>query len=133
MSAGISGGDQHLGIDRYDRLQHPTLNPTDDLTRFVTARIIDAESETRETYTVHDEPNGAMAYRYAGAVRRDMVAYRRIVANYLAIDAAAVAQTEGTPESAAADSVAMGLASAVVIIANRWADHPGFRDEWRIQ
>ncbi len=49
MSAGISRRD-YTGIDRYDRLQEPTFQPVDDLSRFVEARIIETELETRETF-----------------------------------------------------------------------------------
>lgn len=116
---GHSDGTENLGLDRFERTQEPKLPPTSDpLARFVIARIIEAETEPRgEVIAAYDLPAGPMAHRYAKGVRRDMVVFRRIVADFLATtDAKRV----------------VGLHVALVAIANRWSDHPEFRDYWRL-
>lgn len=105
------------GIDRFENMQEPDFKPVDDLTRFVKARVIEAELEPRgEVLAMYDEPAGAMAHRYAGYVRRDMVAFRNIAAMYCATY-----------------SGRSGLTAALLAVANRWADHRDFLEQWRME
>lgn len=103
------------GIDRFETYQEPAVRPGDDpLLQFVVARIQEAEIEPRnEVLRVYDQaPAGPMAHRYAKHVRRDMVAFRKILVRHLEHH---------------------DLHDAVRAIAERWEDHHLFRDEWRLQ
>jgi hypothetical protein len=108
--------------DNFRSLQQPRIDPGDDpLAKFVTARIIELETEPRgEIDAVYDLPAGPVAYRYAKHVRADCVAFRQIVALYV--------------EPCASPSAKRALRDAVLAVANRWADHREFQTEWwRIQ
>jgi hypothetical protein len=121
------------GLDQFDRKQEPAVEPVDDLSRFVMLRILEAETEPRVDGVpkAHHDPHGAVAHRYAGKVRADMVAFRRIVALY--VDAvAAINDAEGGSEREAKEDQALGLQLAVAAVALRWSDHPDFRDDWRL-
>jgi hypothetical protein len=120
------------GRDQFAAMQQPDVRPVDDLSEFVMARILWTEMEPRsEVPQVYNQPVGPMAHRYAAAVRRDMVAFRRIVAEYCTELAE---QTATFPDhGVTAFARAMGLRYAVLAIANRFADHPDFRDEWRLE
>lgn len=107
------------------------MKPVDDLSRFVLDRI--SATEDAPQYDVpqaYNQPAGPIAYRYAQGMRRDMVAFRRIVAEYCRFVDEVEAPVgrmdwyEGQQEA---------LRGAVVVIANRFTDHPDFRDEWRIE
>ena len=104
------------------RLQEPKIFPGGDpLVEFVHQRIIAAESEPRsEMPMLRDQPAGAAAERYALEVRRDMLVFRGIVVAYLD-ERARLWSTRGD-----------GLRVAVLAIANRWAEHPDFQDEWQL-
>jgi hypothetical protein len=97
-------------------LQEPDIYPRGDpLIEFVHQRIIAAESEPRsEMPMLRDQPAGAAAERYALEVRKDMKAFRVIVATLLA--------------GPSAEN--FGLYRAVQIIAERWSTHPDYRPEW---
>jgi hypothetical protein len=119
---GIYGGSTNAphpdGTDTFQSLQEPKVDPVDDLSRFVMARIRELELEPRgEVMALYDEPGGAMAHRYAKHVRKDCVVFRRIAQVYLDyasdVDAGSVAE------------------SAMLAVANRWADHPDFDPDWR--
>lgn len=120
------------GIDRFEHTQEPDFTPVDDLSRFVRARIIEAEIEPRsEVIAMYDEPAGAMAHRYAKHVRQDCVVFRQIVAAYL--DSLLKAQeAEDTYGHDYWEDVAQGLRTAVLAIANRWSDHHEFLPEWSV-
>jgi hypothetical protein len=117
---GFSMGGRHAGVDDFRSKQEPRVEPGDDpLARFVVERIRDAETEPAlEVMAVYDKQAGPMAHRYAGHVRRDCVAFRRIVSLYL--------------EPSASPSAKRALRSAMLAVANRWSDHHDFRDEWRL-
>lgn len=121
------------GIDRLDGRQEPDFEPVDDLTRFVKARIIEAEFEPRgEVLAMYDEPAGPMAHRYAKYVRQDMVAFRRVVVEYVAaVDR--YHNAEDVLHVPAAMDWARALYRAVLAVASRWSDHHEFRDEWRLE
>ena len=116
-SLGIYGGFTQetgldAGIDRFEHMQEPDFAWVDEITKFIKARIIEAELEPRgEVLAMYDEPAGAMAHRYAKKVRADMVTFRRIVLLHC---------------------VHGDLHDAVRAIAGRWSDHHEFRDEWRL-
>lgn len=119
------------GLDQFTGHQEPNPKPVDDLSRFVLDRIRFAEAEPAADMVpkFYSQPAGAMAHRYAGHVRRDMVAFRRIVAEYCTELAE---QTAAFPDHGVeAFARAMGLRYAVVALANRWSDHPDFVPEWR--
>jgi hypothetical protein len=125
-------GGLHAGLDDFRAKQEPRVTPVDDLSRFVLDRIRDAETEPAiEVMAVYDQPAGPMAHRYAGHVRRDCVAFRRIVAEYCEWMADRdAARQHGAGELWAAHRD--GLLGSVTAIANRWADHPDMRDDWRL-
>lgn len=121
------------GLDQFTADQQPNPRPVDDLSRFVMDRIRFAESEPAVDMVpkFYSRPGGAMTHRYAGNVRRDMVAFRRIVAEYC-LELAE--QTATFPDhGVTAFARAMGLRYAVLAIANRFADHPDFEPEWRLE
>jgi hypothetical protein len=121
------------GLDQFTAPLEPDPRPVDDLSRFVMERIRAAETEPRVDMVpaAYSKPAGAMAHRYASNVRRDMVAFRRIVAEYCAELAE---QSEAFPDhGVTAFARAMGLRYAVLAIANRFADHPDFVPEWRME
>jgi hypothetical protein len=122
------------GLDLFDKLQEPRIEisshpedqplPADlELISFVMDRIRHAESEPRidGIPRIYSETHGAMVHRYAGYVRADMVAFRRIVAEFVSY-----ASTPFDGEQTDA------LRVAVKAIATRWSDHPDFRTEWRL-
>lgn len=118
------------GIDDFRGKLEPRFNPIDDLSRFAADRIRELETEpvTDMVAQLHDDQ--PMAHRYAGYVRRDCVAFRRILAEYCTELAE---QTAAFPDQGiTAFARAMGLRYAVLAIANRWSDHPNFLDEWRL-
>jgi hypothetical protein len=119
------------GINRYDRPQEPAIQPVDDLTRFIADRIREIEVAAHEAYLVHDEQAGAMAHRYAGHVRADMIAFRKQVVQYLTIRQSL---TEATTdyERAAYEGASLAAIGALSAIAERWGDHPDFREDWRV-
>lgn len=125
------------GRDDFTGMQQPDVHPVDDLSRFVMARILWTEKEPRsEVPQVYGQPVGPMVHRYAAAVRRDMVAFRRIVATHVrATEAAAEAVADGKdPEIQwMTTGMAASSAAAVQALAMRWSDHPDFRDEWRLE
>ena len=110
--------------DQYDKTQEPKVEPVDDLTRFVLDRIREAETEPRADQIPQNYSKGEMpiAYRYAGYVRQDMVAFRRIVALYCEC---------AVNEKVSAASIA-AYRVAVKALAVRWSQHHDFRDEWRL-
>lgn len=112
--------------DDFTGRQLPAVTPVDDLSRFVMDRIVHAESEPQhEVPQSYNQPAGPMAHRYAAAVRRDMVAFRRIVATYCE-------RGWSSQEGGYYDAAQTYAESAVLILANRFADHPDFREEWRL-
>lgn len=112
--------------DDFTGKQEPNPKPVDDLSRFVLDRIMFTESEPRfDVPQAYNQPAGPIAHRYAQGVRRDMVAFRRILAIYCDV------VDMGEPfELADAISTAQ---DAVKVLAARWSDHPDFRDEWRLE
>lgn len=130
---GFSDGTTMDGLDRFEHLQKPDVTPVDDLSRFVLARIVEAELEPRgEIMAAYDQqPAGPMAHRYAKHVRRDMVVFRRILVRYCEVrrrweSADGYIRTGEDPLHGA-------LAEAVRCIAMRWSDHHEFHDEWRLE
>lgn len=122
------------GIDTFQAKQQPRPEPVDELSRFVLNRITFEEDQPRVDGVpdLHYKPGGAAAHRYAGYVRRDMVAFRRIVAEYVAASAAldaAVDEDEHNEQGARM----LGLRIAVASIAMLFAEHPDFRGEWRLE
>lgn len=119
--------------DDFRAMQKPDVRPVDELSAFVYARILATELEPRsEVPQVYNQPVGPMAHRYAAAVRRDMVAFRRILAEYCDW----VVEEEAAKQHDAWDLWAAhrdGLLGSVTVLANRWADHPDFRDGWRLE
>lgn len=122
------------GLDMYDRPLEPRVEPVDELSRFVLDQIRAQETEPRidQVPQRHDEPNGALAYRYAGKVRDDCVVFRRIVALYVSA-LAEVDAAENDLERNAEKDRALGLRQAVAALAARWDDQPAFKAEWRVQ
>lgn len=122
------------GTDTFQHLQKPDLHPAGDpLAQFVKARIIDAETEPRHEFPrVYGLEAGPIAHRYAKQVRRDCVAFRRIVERYLLarLDMATAGSDRGSRLVANAQLAAWEW--SMFILANRWSDHPDFRDEWRV-
>lgn len=117
--------------DDFTGMQQPRPTPVDDLSRFVLDRIDQAEREpSYEFPAAYDRDAGPMAHRYAAGVRRDMVAFRRIVAEYCRFITEAdrpvgdMSWYEGQREA---------LHGAVVVLANRFADHPDFQETWRLE
>lgn len=117
--AGAGGRELPDGHDRFLKTQKPDVTPVDDLSRFVLLRIMELELEPRGEIDPLKNPEQAMAYRYARHVRRDCVAFRRILATY-----AEFVNEVGFLEQREA------YTSPVLAIANRWADHYDFRAEW---
>jgi hypothetical protein len=115
------------GADDFRAKQLPAFEPVDDLSRFVLDRIREAETEPVADQV---EPNGQpMAYRYAKHVRRDMVAFRRIAAEYC--DLFTDAQN-GPTWSELYAALLDGIKGAMTVVANRWDDHHDFQEEWRV-
>lgn len=131
--ADATGIDLPDGTDTFQHLQKPDLHPAGDpLATFVKARIIDLELEPRHEFPrVYGLQAGPIAHRYAKHVRADCVVFRRIVERYLETKAAAV-EIEDEEDGLAAWHRRVGLFVALTAIANRWADHPEFRDGWRL-
>lgn len=122
------------GLDQFTADQQPNPRPVDDLSRFVMDRIRFAESEPAVDMVpkFYSQPQGAMAHRYAGNVRRDMVAFRRIVAAYCETKGQ-IPGAESDEEETYLGGQLVGLWVAMLAIATRFADHPDFRDEWRLE
>jgi hypothetical protein len=122
------------GLDQFTADQQPDPRPVDDLSRFVMSRIRFAESEPAVDMVPksYSRPGGAMTHRYAGNVRRDMVVFRRIVQLYVE----SLADDDSDPY-AKGDGYQAGARSymeeTMLVLANRFADHPDFRDEWRLE
>jgi hypothetical protein len=117
--------DLETGLDKFTARQKPDVHPVDDLSRFVMDRIIAAEAEPKtEVPQVYGQPAGPIAHRYAAAVRRDMAVFRNIVDLY--IDAERNQDGDGFQAGAQ-----RYMESAMLVLANRFSDHPDFRDEWR--
>ncbi|HEY3559645.1 MAG TPA: DUF6221 family protein [Kribbella sp.] len=122
------------GLDQFTADQQPNPRPVDDLSEFVMDRIRFAESEPAADMVpkFYSRPGGAMTHRYAANVRADMAAFRRIVARYCE----ALSEWENCDNQAGRHDrglLSAGLAEAVRSLAMRWADHPDFRDEWRLE
>ena len=119
--------------DDFRAMQKPDARPVDDLSRFVFARILATEFEPRsEVPQVYDQPIGPMAHRYAAAVRRDMVVFRNIVQLYVQ----SLADDDSDPYAKGAGYQAGArsyMEAAMLALANRFAHHPDFRDEWRLE
>lgn len=116
--AGAGGPELPDGHDRFLKTQKPAIQSVDALSGFTLFRIMNLELEPRGEIDPFKNPEQAMAYRYAGHVRRDCVAFRRIVERYvLAVQAG--------------DDV-VELTAVMLIIANRWSDQQDFREEWRL-
>jgi hypothetical protein len=121
------------GIDWFEHLQKPDLPKTSDpLARFVTARIIEAETEPRsEIRPLYDQPGGAMAHRYAKHVRADCVVFRRITMWYLR----ARQELDEAEHPAARSALGLkhaGISEAMREVACRWSDHREFDEAWRL-
>lgn len=122
------------GRDDFTADQQPNPQPVDDLSRFVMDRIRFAESEPSADMVpkFYAQPQGAMAHRYAGNVRRDMVVFRHIVELYIE----SLADDDSDPY-AKGDGYQAGarnyMEALMLVLANRFADHPDFRDEWRLE
>lgn len=118
------------GIDWFEHLQKPDLPKTSDpLARFVISRIIELETEPRsEVKAVYDEVGGPMAHRYAKHVRKDCVAFRKIVAAYLA----EVDRVREDREQVGVSARGYGIRVALRAIAERWADHREYNERWRL-
>lgn len=118
------------------KLQEPTIIPNGDpLVAFVRDRIVVTESEpAAEIPMLRDQPAGPAAERYARAVHQDMRAFRVIVASYLEAVGQALEDhpDQFDPSVQKLRGRAYGLRVAVQAIADRWADHPDFRPEWRV-
>lgn len=120
------------GIDDFTRKQQPNPAPVDDLSRFVLTRIREAETEPRADGIPQDYYKHVMAHRYAAGMRADMVAFRRIVAEYVkAIDA--YNNPGHSSERAEALAQARSIYRAVVAIAMRWEKHHDFDPAWRLE
>jgi len=117
--------------DDFSGLQQPRPEPVDDLSRFVLARIAATEDAPSLDFpAAYDRPAGPIAHRYAQGMRRDMVAFRRIVAEYCRF----VAETEApVGRMDWYDGQREALRGTLVVLANRFAGHPDFRDEWRLE
>jgi hypothetical protein len=128
--AGTGKPDLPDGIDWFEHLQKPDVPKTSDpLARFVTARIIELETEPRsEIRPLYDQPGGAMAHRYAKHVRADCVVFRQIVLRYCEF-------VSEIPNVADSDWYYHGqfeeIATVMKILANRWSDHREFDEAWR--
>lgn len=110
----------------------PEPKPVDALSRFVLERIRFTETEPRhDVPQAYDRAAGPIAHRYAVEMRRDMVAFRKIVAQYVVVYEDYEAETDPNRRYmlAGCGLVAAGAMSA---LAERWSDHPDFRDNWRI-
>lgn len=122
------------GRDQFTGRQQPDPRPVDDLSRFVLDRIRFAENGPKlDVPQVYNQPAGPIAHRYAAEMRADMVAFRRIVAAYCDQVSRGSAGTGDPVLAAGLDGMADGLQTAVQAIAMRFADHPDFRDEWRLE
>jgi hypothetical protein len=113
------------GLDQFTKPLQPRPRPVDALSEFVLDRIDFAERQPAGDMVpkLYNQPAGAMAHRYAAGVRRDMVAFRRIVQMYCECS---------TSQQVSAAAIA-AYRVAVKAIAMRFADHPDFRDEWRLE
>lgn len=113
--------------DDFTGPQLPDPDPVDDLSRFVMDQIRAAETEPRhEVPQAYDQPAGPIAHRYAAAVRRDMIAFRRILDLYCQ-------EAWNTNEDGFQHGAQRYAEAAVLAIASRFADHPDMRDEWRLE
>ena len=121
------------GHDDFRAKQQPDVRPVDDLSRFVLDRIREAETEpvVDGIPKLAAQSREVMAHRYAGHVRRDMVAFRRIVAGYCAAKEQ-LPDADGDEETCPSGQM-MGFWMAVLAIACRFDDHPDFKAEWRLE
>lgn len=122
------------GLDQFTARQQPNPRPVDDLSRFVMDRIRAAETEPAVDGVpkLYSKPGGAIAHRYAANMRRDMVVFRNIVALY--IDAQADDENDPYAEGAGYQKGGRSyMEAAMLALANRFADHPDFRAEWRLE
>jgi hypothetical protein len=117
-----------IGLDLFDQPIGPKVEPCDDLSRFVMDCIRLQETEPRTDMVVqsYDETAGPMAHRYAGKVREDCKAFRRIVALYVE------AHTAGNADQGFVAGARAYTEAAVLVLANRWSTVAGFREEWRL-
>lgn len=119
------------GIDWFEQLQEPEVDPGDDpLAGFVLSRIIELELEPRgEIKPLYDQPGGSMAHRYAKHVRRDCIVFRKQLAQYLEIKAA-LAESTDPGENRLLAGCMLAATSMLTAIAERWDDHRDFQAEW---
>jgi len=121
------------GRDDFGGLQKPDVQSVDDLSEFVVSCIMRTELEPRsEVPQVYNQPVGPMAHRYAAAVRRDMVVFRHIVQLYVEslADDDSDPYAKGTGYQSGARSY---MEAAMLVLANRFAAHPDFKPEWRLE
>jgi hypothetical protein len=120
------------GRDDFRARQKPDVTPVDDLSRFVIDAITRTENAPKhDVPQAYHKPAGPIAHRYAADMRADMVAFRRIVAEYCDwVTEAANAPAELRVEYAAHLEALRGV---MTVLANRFDKHPGFRDEWRLE
>lgn len=117
--------------DDFTGKQQPRPAAVDDLSRFVIDRIMAAEDAPQfDVPQAYTKPAGPIAHRYATEMRRDMVAFRRIVAEYCRF----VEEVERPVDRMDwYEGQLEALRGVVVALANRFSDHPDFRDEWRLE
>lgn len=120
------------GRDNFTARQYPAPRPIDDLSQFVLDAIGRLEDAPKhDVPRAYNKPAGPIAHRYAGEMRDDMVAFRRIVAEYCDWVTEATNATEETRVEYEAHLE--GLRGVITVLANRFADHPGFQDGWRLE
>lgn len=120
------------GRDDFTGKQLPVVRSVDDLSGFVMLRIGFEESAPKlDVPQVYSQPAGPIAHRYAAAMRSDMQAFRRVVAQYVEAVAAVEAASDDYEHQVEEDR-ALGLRQAVAAIAMRWDQHPDFHEEWRV-
>jgi hypothetical protein len=101
------------------------------LSDFLLARLAEDEADV---YPLDTDESGKTIYADLGSARvlREVEAMRRIVADYnrcLEYDAL----TEWSPTAASGvHGERIGLEQAVCALAGIWADHPDYREEWKL-
>jgi hypothetical protein len=123
------------GRDDFTARQQPDPAPVDDLSRFVLARIREAETEPRADGIPQNHHQHPMAYRYAGYVREDMVAFRHIANQYvrdLSHWTRLVDDGKERENPAEAGRFAASL-SAMLAVGRRWSQHHDFQEKWRLE